>query len=245
MFKFVSERRIRNKEFKYWKQTELDDIIRRLHDIGITPEDVEMEKVLTDAKDAIVRRGVAPAQSMVIYGYFVAVACNKSKQKVRLPEVKERANITTALIKSILDNYFTEPSGRVTASEISDVLYHSQQQANNPAIALANLLRARLVFETGYDFKVQIRNWVHTGPSVIKIDVMDDEGNPIAKDLNFHIRYDYNQLPFGPDTALELAAMNTFFERRRYQRELRQANELAQKPENQQCEINDEPLGSN
>lgn len=64
MFKFVSERRIRNKEFKYWKQTELDDIIRRLHDIGITPEDVEMEKVLTDAKDAIVRRGVAPEQSI-------------------------------------------------------------------------------------------------------------------------------------------------------------------------------------
>ncbi len=244
MFKFVSERRIRNKEFKYWKQTELDDIIRRLHDIGITPEDVEMEKVLTDAKDAIVRRGVAPAQSMVIYGYFVAIACNKGKQKVRMADVKETANVTTAQIKSILDTFFTEPSGRVTVSEISDVLYHGQHQASNPANALANLLRVRLVFETGFDFRVLVKNWVQTGPSVIKIDVMDDEGNVIAKDLNFHIRYDYNQLPFGPDTALEMAAVNAYFERRRYQRDLRQANELAQRPENQQCEINDEPLGS-
>lgn len=244
MFKFISERRIRNKEFKYWKQTELDDILRRLHDIGITPEDVEMEKVLSDAKDAIVRRGVAPAQSMVIYGYFVALACNKGKQKVRMADVKETANVTTAKIKSILDTFFTEPSGRVTISEISDVLYHGQNHASTPANALANLLRVRLVFETGFDFKVQVKNWVQTGPSVIKIDVMDDEGNVIAKDLNFHIRYDYNQLPFGPDTALEMAAVNAYFERRRYQRELRNANELAQRPENQQCEINDTPLGS-
>lgn len=244
MFKYVKERRIRNKEFKYWKQTELDDILRRLHDIGITPEEVELEKVLDEAKLAIVTRGVAPAQNMVIYGYFVAIACSKGKQKVRLADVKETASISTAKIKSVLDTFFTEPSGRVTASEISDVLHHGKHHATSPALALANLLRVRLVFETGYDFKVFIKNWVQTGPSVIKIDVLDDEGNAVASDLNFHIRYDYNQLPFGPDTALEMAAVNEYFERRHYQRELRQANMLAQRPENQQCEISDTPLGS-
>lgn len=245
MFAYVKERRIRNKEFKYWKQTELADILGRLKDINIVPEEVEMEKVLTDAKHAIVHRGACPAQSMVIYGYFVAIACNKGKQKVRLADVKEAASITTAKIKSILDTFFTEPSGRVTASEISDVLYHSQISVSTSSSTLASLLHIRLVFETGYDFKVQVKNWVQTGPSVIKIDVMDDEGNEIVSGLNFHIRYDYNHLPFGPDTALEIAAVNAYFERRRYQRELRKANDLAQQPENQQCEINNTPLGSN
>lgn len=245
MFKYVKERRIRNKEFKYWKQTALADILERLKEINIVPEDVELEKVLSDAKDAIVSRGARPAQNMVIYGYFVAIACNKGKQKVRLTDVKETASISTAKIKSILDTFFTEPSGRVTASEISDVLYHSQISVSTSSNTLASLLHVRLVFETGFDFKVQVKNWVQTGPSVIKIDVMDDEGNVIASDLNFHIRYDYNHLPFGPDTALEIAAVNAYFHRRRYQRELRNANELAQRPENQQCKISDEPIGSN